>query len=967
MVVQQNIKKLFQKRVGIYLALFATIANVVISPLATAAGAVDMMTIDKQVNAYTYYYAWAKCADNTDKWDGGSTSISIDDAAAGRWFATGTGLGEEDGHVGRLISPSNGILDCNGTDIVTNALSTWGFSSDKTSVLVNDFKFTKDGDKYKAPDKYRTAIFSAIRNKAFGGQTPTMIAAAKYYFYSQSFLNACSPSLIASPTADQKAAADSGSSKQYGHLKEYDPATKKIVDNYFELSGDKKMDSTVDGLVEGTGDVGKVLGGAYSDGEAQCQTLVNDANKLAGAYQLYAQGHPDLVPQDTGSKLTANNTAGASTCVIEGVGWIVCPVVRTIAFMVDKVYALLQAMLQTPPLPMEPDTSSNPLYGAWSGMRNVANVIFVLAFIIIIYSQVTSAGISNYGIKKLLPKLIVSAILINVSFWLCALAVDLSNVLGGSIYGFLSNIGGGGGNGSWSGVIEVLLAGAAAGTIAVGGVILAASVIGSFAGLASALLWLAIPMLIAVAVAILVGATVLALRQALIIILVFVSPLAFAAYLLPNTQDWFDKWRKLFITMLVFYPLFSILFGGASIASRVLISAASNAPAGTSGILLLTGMTVQFLPLFLVITLIKTSSGLLGRVAGQIQGRASGAANPISKMARQRTQENMGLAKGKLLTGNAQATNRFGRRTIGARASGLMQKFDSDARSRKFESEKLDSQRDANWQEQVAQDPYLMNTDYDTRAAKERGRSAERVQTEQYVNALKSSGSPLATTAGGIDRYGATRAQASAIQADFKAFDEHVAAEKALLSDSGVLADTGGGLSPAAGSLDAMVRDTSLSVEQRSAAASRLISTGADKNIHEMLNYLGTTSDAGADTVMKQVGADIGARRPKSLGQADVSALTTGTYSGDFDTKVIGRIHNGKQSGESLSSASADELDRMIKVLSAPGSAPTTPEATASRAALASSIDEYYTSAATSGRQVPDEIKTKMDAIKGLL
>lgn len=38
----------------------------------------------------------------------------------------------------------------------------------------------------------------------------------------------------------------------------------------------------------------------------------------------------------------------------------------------------------------------------------------------------------------------------------------------------------------------------------------------------------------------------MAARQALIVILIIISPLAFVAYLLPGTEKWFDKWKDVF-------------------------------------------------------------------------------------------------------------------------------------------------------------------------------------------------------------------------------------------------------------------------------------------------------------------------------------------------------------------------------------------------------------------------------------
>lgn len=67
------------------------------------------------------------------------------------------------------------------------------------------------------------------------------------------------------------------------------------------------------------------------------------------------------------------------------------------------------------------------------GVRNYANVAFIVVFLIIIFSQVSNVGINNYGIKRMLPKLLIAAILVNISFYVCAIMVDLSNLLGAGL------------------------------------------------------------------------------------------------------------------------------------------------------------------------------------------------------------------------------------------------------------------------------------------------------------------------------------------------------------------------------------------------------------------------------------------------------------------------------------------------------------------------------------------------------
>ncbi len=247
-----------------------------------------------------------------------------------------------------------------------------------------------------------------------------------------------------------------------------------------------------------------------------------------------------------------------TTCAIPGIGWIVCPILNLVAQLVDGAYSFVSALLKVQPVVMD---SGSGLFKAWSVMRNFANIAFVIVFLIIIFSQVTSMGITNYGIKRMLPRLVVAAILVNISFWICSLAVDLSNIGGSSLKALFDGIGQGlslpdSGNAlttgtQWQGIVGGLLGGALIG-----------------AGLYIALAAL-IPVVLACLVAIVAVFLVLIIRQALIVLLIVVSPLAFVAYLLPNTESLFTKWRKLFFTLLVVYPTISLVFGASALASKI--------------------------------------------------------------------------------------------------------------------------------------------------------------------------------------------------------------------------------------------------------------------------------------------------------------------------------------------------------------------------------------------------------------
>jgi hypothetical protein len=299
-----------------------------------------------------------------------------------------------------------------------------------------------------------------------------------------------------------------------------------------------------------------------------------------------------------------------SSCSVSGIGWIICPVSVFLAEAMDNVFGLLSSMIQVQPSVL--GDSNNGMYIAWNAMRNIANIAFVIAFLVIIYSQLTSFGVSNYGLKKLVPRLIIAAVLVNVSFIVSALAIDISNVLGYSIQNIFNvirenlfhmtddNTSGIQGainiEDPWTQVTAVILAG--------GGVA------GGMYYVAAGGLYMLIPLLLGLVLTLIFVVIVLAARQAIIVILVIISPIAFVANLLPNTEKWFDKWKDLFMTMLIFFPAFSLVFGGSQLAGQLIIQ-----NAGANIVTVLFGMAVQIAPLVITPLLLKFSGSLLGRIA----------------------------------------------------------------------------------------------------------------------------------------------------------------------------------------------------------------------------------------------------------------------------------------------------------------------------------------------------------------
>ena len=347
----------------------------------------------------------------------------------------------------------------------------------------------------------------------------------------------------------------------------------------------------------------------------------NEISSLSSAtYAVYSFTPPNTYEQTSNSTISiespSENSTGTS-CDVQGIGWIICPLSNWLADGIDYMYSALQEFLKTKPL--ETTNQNSGIYLAWVIMRNISNVAFIVAFLVIIYSQLTSVGISNYGVKKMLPRLVIAAVLVNLSFTICAILLDLSNIAGYAfqdafmgIKNTISTVGENTSTWTWSEVISTALSN---GALAVG-----AGYAVSLA-LTTELLPMLVPAATLAGLTLLFILLIMAARQALIIILIIVSPLAFVCYLLPGTEKWFKKWRDSFLTMLVFFPAFAVVFGGAQLAGIIIIQ---NASGSNGAIMHILGMLVQIIPLAITPLIMKFSGGVLGKFAGFVNDKNKG-------------------------------------------------------------------------------------------------------------------------------------------------------------------------------------------------------------------------------------------------------------------------------------------------------------------------------------------------------
>ena len=300
-----------------------------------------------------------------------------------------------------------------------------------------------------------------------------------------------------------------------------------------------------------------------------------------------------------------------NSCGVDGIGWFICPLMNFASNISDSAYSAISQFLSIDPKIFKNDSTSGGLKQAWNFFRDIANAVFAVIFLWVIFSQISNVGVSNYGIKKILPRLIIGALLVNLSFYLCQLAVDLSNILGFSLKGVLE--------GAASGIDTQSAAAGSFYTVVVGALALTGAVLFLF-------LAVSIPTITALLLALLVVLVILIVRQATIILLIAVSPLAFAAWLLPNTENLFKKWISMFKGLLVVFPVVSLLYGAGKLAGAILAASATDDPNNPKETMQFAALAASILPLGATPFVLKSSLNSLGSFAGKLGG-LSGLAN----------------------------------------------------------------------------------------------------------------------------------------------------------------------------------------------------------------------------------------------------------------------------------------------------------------------------------------------------
>lgn len=373
----------------------------------------------------------------------------------------------------------------------------------------------------------------------------------------------------------------------------------------------------------------------YAGPDKTCGILLHLYDQLADDYAAALNKYLEEHPNDPDTPPADETDEDDNTCQkeLKGLGYILCPGVSVISEMIDHLYVFFGDFLDWQFLS---GNSGKQIQSYWSQFLSIANVILVIAFLVIIYSVATSTGLTNYDVKKMLPRLLLFAVVINVSFYICAVIADLSNIAGKGAYSMFAGMKKIGEDSA----AQSLFMKAITDLFGVGAILFI--LFGLSFGIT--ILISLITIIIAISV-----------RNLGLALLVIVSPIAFALYIFPNEaiQRWGRRWFDMFIKMIIVYPVFMLVAGGSSLIRNI----GGNIGAGLP---IITELACAALPALSIIPLFKMSGDVLGRATSLVHGSQATAA--VAKaghdaIARSRAGQGAGRMRSNLLQA---AQNRFG-------------------------------------------------------------------------------------------------------------------------------------------------------------------------------------------------------------------------------------------------------------------------------------------------------------------
>ena len=312
------------------------------------------------------------------------------------------------------------------------------------------------------------------------------------------------------------------------------------------------------------------------------------------------------------------NDAKQSYCQENGgfLSWMLCPTIADGAATASGLLGTITKLTATHDSIIEQFSDQNSaIYKAWSAFRNLANIGFVIMLLVVVFSQVTNLGISNYNIKKILPKLIITAILVNFSYLILGVAIDLSHIIGNGIGSAIRTIAGDSMSAEASAQASATISKIAGLVTGAGLGVAAATAVTT----GPAIILSVVMFVVSAAISVFFGFIMLTIRQAAIIMVIVLAPLAMVLYALPNTAAITKKYMSTLKALLMLYPMFILATSAGALASSIIVGTSQDI------LMLIVGGLLNVLPYFAIPSMTSKSLAGLGAITSGFDKLRSGA------------------------------------------------------------------------------------------------------------------------------------------------------------------------------------------------------------------------------------------------------------------------------------------------------------------------------------------------------
>ncbi len=374
---------------------------------------------------------------------------------------------------------------------------------------------------------------------------------------------------------------------------------------------------------------------------------------------------------------TSGGGAVAASChtrLTDPLTWFICPLSEAANKAVEQLDSAISHELvlksdeffnENDQSPQSPGTN---FFKIWSGVRYLALGVLTIIGLMMVISQAIGIGpFDAYTVKKLMPRLLVAAILITLSWDLGKLTIDIVNNIGFGVRALIyapfadPHV--------LDDIHNIFASGSAqlVGSLGLAGL----GIFAAFGGLSVlGVLSFALTALLAVLIALML----LIFRRIAIVLLMVLSPIAIACYILPNTKKAWDLWWDSFSGALMMFPILVAFIS----AGRVVAYVSVKTEPGLLGAI--AAFVSYFGPYFLIPATFRLAGGALASVGGVINNRSKGLFDRNKKFRSaqaKRTREN--IAAGKKFAGGTD-TNLRGRMNRALQTGTLMGQAGLDPR-----------------------------------------------------------------------------------------------------------------------------------------------------------------------------------------------------------------------------------------------------------------------------------------------